>query len=106
VAIGRVGCFLTGCCAGRVTTSRWGVWSSDRKIGARRIPAQILESAAGLTIAVASAFLILTHVPRVNGVIFMGAFTMYFVVRQSLLRVRAERREFLWRRATTAGLGA
>jgi phosphatidylglycerol:prolipoprotein diacylglycerol transferase len=106
VAIGRIGCFLAGCCAGRVTTSRWGVWSSDRRIGARRIPAQILESVAGLTIAAISTLLILTHVPRLDGVIFVGAFAVYLVVRQSLLRVRAERRAFLWRRATTAGLGA
>lgn len=106
VAIGRIGCFLAGCCAGRVTTSRWGVWSSDRKVGARRIPAQILESAAGLTIAGVSALLILAHVPRIDGAIFVGAFAVYFVIRQSLLRIRAERREFLWRRATTAGLNA
>jgi len=43
VAIGRIGCFLTGCCAGRCTSSRRGVWSSDRRIGARRIPAQLLD---------------------------------------------------------------
>ncbi|MBA3524847.1 MAG: prolipoprotein diacylglyceryl transferase, partial [Geodermatophilaceae bacterium] len=28
MAIGRVGCFLGGCCAGRPTASRWGLWSS------------------------------------------------------------------------------
>lgn len=106
VAIGRIGCFLAGCCAGRVTTSRWGVWSSDRRIGARRIPAQIFESVAGLSIAALSTLLILTHVPRPDGVIFVGAFAVYLVIRQSLLRVRAERRAFLWRRATAAGLGA
>lgn len=43
VGIGRWGCFLTGCCAGRCTRSPWGIWSSDRRIGARRIPAQLLE---------------------------------------------------------------
>src|SRR6266568_2746165 len=43
MAIGRQGCFLTGCCAGRPTASRWGIWSSDGRIGARRIPAQQLE---------------------------------------------------------------
>ncbi|MGZ8438387.1 MAG: prolipoprotein diacylglyceryl transferase family protein [Candidatus Limnocylindrales bacterium] len=106
VAIGRIGCFLAGCCAGRVTTSSWGVWSSDRKIGARRIPAQISESVAGLTIAALSTLLILTHVPRPDGVIFIGAFAVYLVIRQSLLRVRAERREFLWRRANAAVLEA
>jgi len=48
VAIGRLGCFFTGCCAGQCTRSRWGIWSSDRRVGARRIPTQLLESAAGL----------------------------------------------------------
>ena len=104
VAIGRIGCFLAGCCAGRVTQSRWGIWSSDRRIGARRIPAQILESAVGLTIAAAAAALILGHAPRIDGAIFGGAFVVYFVARQALLRVRAERREFLWRRTAARGL--
>jgi phosphatidylglycerol:prolipoprotein diacylglycerol transferase len=31
-AIGRLGCLFGGCCAGLPTTSRWGVWSSDRRI--------------------------------------------------------------------------
>lgn len=103
VAIGRIGCFFAGCCAGRVTESRWGIWSSDRKVGARRIPAQILESAAGLAIAGVTTLLILGHAPRIDGTIFIGAFAVYLVVRQALLRVRAERREFLWRR-TAAGV--
>ena len=98
VAIGRIGCFFAGCCAGRVTDSRWGIWSSDRKIGARRIPAQILESVVGLAIAAITTLLILGHVPRIDGTIFIAAFAAYLVVRQALLRVRAERREFLWRR--------
>jgi len=41
---------------------------------------------------------ILGHLPRIDGSIFLGAFGVYFLTRQSLLRVRAERREFLWRR--------
>jgi phosphatidylglycerol:prolipoprotein diacylglycerol transferase len=98
VAIGRIGCFFAGCCAGRITDSRWGIWSSDRKIGARRIPAQILESLAGLAIAAITTLLILGHAPRIDGTIFIGALAVYLVVRQALLRVRAERREFLWRR--------
>lgn len=105
VAIGRVGCFLTGCCAGRITCSPWGVWSSDRRVGARRVPAQLLESAAGLVIGIAAASLILAHTPRIDGAIFVGAFAAYFLLRQALLRVRAERREFSWRRRNTSAAG-
>lgn len=104
VAIGRIGCFFAGCCAGRVTDSRWGIWSSDRKVGARRIPAQILESATGLTIAAVTALLILAHAPRLDGAIFIGAFVVYLLVRHALLRLRAERREFLWRRTAPEGI--
>ena len=104
VAIGRIGCFLAGCCAGRVTVSRFGVWSSDRTVGARRIPAQIFESGVGLAIASVAALVILVHAPRIDGAIFVGALAVYFVARQSLLRLRAERRDFLWRRTATVAL--
>ncbi len=92
VAIGRVGCFFTGCCAGICTNSRWGVWSSDRRIGARRVPTQLLESAAGLIIGVVTLPLALAY-PPVHGAIFIVAFGAYAVVRQLLLRLRAERRK-------------
>ncbi len=98
VAIGRVGCFFAGCCAGRISRSRWGVWSSDRRVGARRVPAQLLESAAGLVIAGAAALLIYSHAVPIDGAIFVGAFAVYFLIRQALLRLRAERRDFSWRR--------
>ena len=98
VAIGRVGCFLTGCCAGRCTTSRWGVWSSDRRVGARRIPAQLLESAAGLLIGAATGVLVLSGAAVGGGLVFVVAFGVYLIVRQLLLRLRAERREYSWRR--------
>jgi phosphatidylglycerol:prolipoprotein diacylglycerol transferase len=99
VAIGRFGCFLTGCCAGRCTRSRWGVWSSDRRIGARRVPAQLLESGAGLIIGLASLVLVLAAVSSGTGLVFLVAVVAYVIVRQFLLRVRAERREFSWRRS-------
>lgn len=35
MTIGRFGCLLGGCCAGRPTASRWGVWLSDRRLGMR-----------------------------------------------------------------------
>ncbi len=101
VAIGRLGCFFTGCCAGRCTTSRWGVWSfdRDRRIGARRIPTQLLESAAGLVIGVAAGLLVLSDAVGLQGAVFVAAVVAYFLVRQVLLRLRAERRDYLWRRS-------
>lgn len=91
VAIGRLGCFFTGCCAGRCTRSRWGIWSSDRRVGARRIPTQLLESAAGLVIGVVTLALYLFLRPSLEGIIFLGALAAYTIVRRVLLRLRAER---------------
>ncbi len=100
VAIGRFGCFFTGCCAGRSTASRWGVRSSDRRVVARRVPAQLIESAAGMAIGLSAFLLVLAGVPPVRGLVFIAAIAAYIVVRQFLLRVRAERREFSWRRSS------
>ena len=94
VAIGRVGCFVTGCCAGQMSASRWAIWSSDRRVGARRIPAQLLEALAGLQIgAAALLFERLRILPA--GLVFVAAFVLYAVLRQGLLRLRAERRRDL-----------
>ena len=100
VAIGRVGCFLTGCCAGRCTNASWGIWSSDRRIGARRIPAQLLESATGMVIGVISGLLVLSKALVVEGAVFLVAVGAYILVRHALLRLRADRREYLWRRSS------
>lgn len=99
VAIGRIGCFFTGCCAGRCTRSRFGVWSSDRRIGARRVPTQLLESAAGLLIGTVALGLVVADVVAVDGGVFLAAVATYFVARQLLLRLRAESRQYLWQRS-------
>ena len=91
VGVGRLGCFFTGCCAGRCTASRWGIWSSDRRIGARRIPTQLLESALGLTLAVVAGGLILVG-PPVHGLVFVVGAALYVGARQFLLRLRADAR--------------
>ncbi len=98
VAIGRVGCFLTGCCAGRATRG-WGLWSSNRRVGAKRVPAQLIESALGLTLATISAIALLGHVAAGSGAVFAFSIVAYAVARQGLLRLRAETRSFSWRRA-------
>lgn len=92
VAIGRIGCFFTGCCAGRCTASRFAVWSSDRRVGARRVPTQLLESAIGLVLGLLLTFLFLNDVPPVDGVIFVVGVATYLVARQFLLRLRADPR--------------
>jgi len=99
VAIGRVGCFLTGCCAGRCTSGRWGIWSSDQKIGARRIPTQLLESLTGLGLGLLTLFLVNAAVVPVPGLVFVGGLVIYAIVRQGLLRLRTEARPALWSRA-------
>lgn len=92
IALGRVGCFVTGCCAGRCTASRWGVWSSDRRVGARRVPTQLLEAGVGLLLGLAALVLVLVDVMPVGGVVFVGMFAIYGASRQVLLRLRVERR--------------
>lgn len=97
VAIGRVGCFLTGCCAGRPTAG-WGIWSSDRRVAARRVPAQLLEAGLGILLAVASGAAVLGGVDTGSGAVFLAAILAYGLTRQALLRIRAEARPFSWRR--------
>ncbi|MEP6761796.1 MAG: prolipoprotein diacylglyceryl transferase family protein, partial [Sporichthyaceae bacterium] len=105
VAIGRLGCFFTGCCAGRCTRSRWGVWSSDRRVGARRIPTQLLESATGLLIGIVTLLLVL-RLPSAPGAVFVAAVAAYVLIRQFLLRLRAEPHNPIRARVTAAAAAA
>jgi phosphatidylglycerol:prolipoprotein diacylglycerol transferase len=98
VAIGRVGCFLTGCCAGRATRG-WGLWSSDRRVAAKRLPAQLIESAVGLTLATVATVALLMDVAEGSGAVFAFTIVVYAIARQGLLRLRAETRPFSWRRS-------
>ena len=92
VAVGRLGCFFTGCCAGRPTASRFGVWCSDRRVGARRVPTQLLESLAALCIAAVGLFLVLRYQLAVPGAVFIGSMAAYTLCRQFILRFRIEPR--------------
>jgi phosphatidylglycerol:prolipoprotein diacylglycerol transferase len=92
VGIGRLGCFFTGCCAGRCTASRLAVWSSDRRIGARRIPTQLLESTIGLVLGAVLTVLFVNDIPPIDGVIFVIGVSVYLLARQVLLRLRADPR--------------
>jgi len=93
MVVGRPGCFLTGCCAGRPTASRWGIWSSDGRIGVRRVPTQLLESLLSLGIGSAALLLDLLVGPAVPGAIFVAGLATYALGRQFLLPLRVEPRK-------------
>jgi phosphatidylglycerol:prolipoprotein diacylglycerol transferase len=90
MAIGRPGCFLAGCCSGRPTESRWGLFSSDRTLATKRIPVQLYEAAAALLIAgVALAVVLQVDLP-VGGLVFLGSIAAYTLVRQGLFLFRVD----------------
>lgn len=105
IAIGRIGCFFAGCCAGRPTSSAWGLWSSDQRIGARRIPTQFLESGLNLLIAAITLALVLT-VGAGSGAVLVAGIALYTLGRQGILRLRIERPRSLRGSAITAAVAA
>lgn len=88
LAVGRWGCFFGGCCVGRPTASRWGIWSSDRWVGVRRVPVQLMESSWAGILAVAVLISVLTVRPAVGGVLFIAGFAAYTFGRQVLFPLR------------------
>jgi phosphatidylglycerol:prolipoprotein diacylglycerol transferase len=105
MAIGRQGCFLHGCCVGRPTASRWDIWASDGRIGARRVPTQQLEALACLVIGLTALLVVLWGQPPA-GTVFTGALAAYTMVRQLLFPYRAEpRRTSRGRRASLIAAG-
>ena len=105
MAIGRMGCFFAGCCGGPPTASRWGVWSSDQRVGARRIPSQLLETALALSLGLGALVAVLSHGPA-GGAFFVAGLAAYTLVRQGLLRLRAEPRKTRLGGLATAALAA
>jgi len=86
--VGRFGCLLGGCCAGRPTSSRWGVWSSDRRLGVRRVPVQLLESSlSGVVGALALAAVLLVGTST-GGLVFVAGIAAYTAGRQLLFPLR------------------
>ena len=98
-AIGRVGCFLGGCCVGRPV--RRGLWSSDRRVGMRRIPTQLFESAGAMLIGGVALVAVLVSL-RPGGVVFVGTIAAYTLLRQFLFPLRDLPRNTSWGRTATA----
>jgi phosphatidylglycerol---prolipoprotein diacylglyceryl transferase len=88
VTVGRFGCLLGGCCAGRPTCSRWGIWSSNRRLGVRRVPVQLLEASfAGVLGALALAVVLLFGASA-GGLVFVAGIAAYTAGRQLLFPLR------------------
>jgi len=88
MAIGRVGCFFGGCCAGRPTSSRWGLWSVlDQRIGMRRVPTQWIEALLAAGVGFIALFALLAHGPF-GGAIFVAGVSAYTLIRQAILTLR------------------
>ena len=105
MAVGRLGCFFAGCCGGPPTASRWGVWSSDQRVGARRIPTQLLESMLALSLGLGVLVAVLGHGPA-GGAFFVAALAAYTLGRQGLLHLRAEPRKTRLGGLVTSALAA
>lgn len=88
MTIGRFGCLFGGCCVGRPTGSRWGLWSSDRRLGVRRYPTQLFESALALMVGLVALLVVWTTAPYPAGVVFIAAIAAYTFGRQLLFPLR------------------
>lgn len=86
--VGRLGCILGGCCAGRPTGSRWGVWSSDRRMGVRRIPVQLMESSLAGVVGVLALLAVLALGASAGGLVFVAGVAAYTAGRQVLFPLR------------------
>ena len=105
MAVGRVGCFFAGCCGGPPTASRWGVWSSDQRVGARRIPTQLLELVLAGILGLLALVAVLGHGPA-GGAFFVAGLAAYILGRQGILHLRAEPRKTRLGGLVTASLAA
>jgi phosphatidylglycerol:prolipoprotein diacylglycerol transferase len=79
----RIGCLLNGCCSGRPSASRFGLWLPDHNgRWQRRYPVQLLELGAAVILLAGSATLLAVGTPR--GTIFTFALTGYVGARLAI----------------------
>jgi phosphatidylglycerol---prolipoprotein diacylglyceryl transferase len=83
VAIGRIGCYLTGLHPGKVTTLPWGIYLD----GAIRHPIPLYESLLGIALFVFALFLFRRRLPA--GVSAVATGGTYLVLRSLLDLLRA-----------------
>jgi phosphatidylglycerol---prolipoprotein diacylglyceryl transferase len=106
MAIGRPGCFWAGCCTGRPIAARWGIWSSDRRLGCRRAPAQLLEALSALISGGAVLIVVLIDGLARSGPVAVVGLAAYTLCRQFILGLRAEPRVWQYGRRVTGAIAA
>jgi len=106
MAIGRPGCFWAGCCTGRPIAARWGIWSSDRRLGCRRAPAQLLEALAALISGGTVLAVVLAVGLARSGPVAVVGLAVYTLCRQFILGLRAEPRVWRYGRPVTGTIAA
>jgi phosphatidylglycerol:prolipoprotein diacylglycerol transferase len=106
MAIGRPGCFWAGCCTGRPIAARWGIWSSDRRLGCRRAPAQLLEALSALISGGVVLVVVLIDGLARSGPVAVVGLAAYTLARQAILGLRAEPRVWRYGRPVTATIAA
>jgi phosphatidylglycerol---prolipoprotein diacylglyceryl transferase len=90
LAIGRIGCFLNGCCFGKPTTLPWAVDFGD---GIYRHPTQIYESLFMLCVFVYISIIKKTATNK-PGYLFYLLMVFYFIFRFFIEFIREERNAF------------
>lgn len=88
LTVGRFGCLLGGCCAGRPTRSGWGIWSSNRRLGVRRVPVQLLEASFAGVLGALALWAVLLFGASAGGLVFIAGFAAYTAARQLLFPLR------------------
>jgi phosphatidylglycerol:prolipoprotein diacylglycerol transferase len=106
MGIGRHGCFWAGCCTGRPTASRWGVWSSDRRVGCRRMPVQLFEAWTALAVGAAALAAVLLAGLHRSGTVAVAGLAAYTLIRQLILGLRDEPRHWRHGRLVTGTAAA
>jgi phosphatidylglycerol---prolipoprotein diacylglyceryl transferase len=83
-----------------------GIWSSDRRLGCRRMPVQLYEAWTALVVGAATLGVILALGLPGSGAVRVIALAAYTLVRQGILSFRDEPGHWRYGRAVTASLAA
>ena len=76
-AIGRIGCFFAGCCAGNPTDGSWGLACSQTYEGVKVVPVQLFESAFLFVLAAVMIVLYFRYRFHLNFSVYLIAYGIW-----------------------------